>query len=63
VLPAWDRNNPLTSFVPGLYAFRLLKHSEHFGREALARNQRDAWATRALAHVMETANRHRAIYQ
>ena len=62
-LAAWDRDNPLTSFVHGLYAFGLeetgdLKRAEDFGREALARNPRDAWATHALAHVMETANRH-----
>jgi tetratricopeptide (TPR) repeat protein len=62
VLPAWERGNPLTSFVLGLYAFGLeetgdLKRAEDFGREALARNPRDAWATHALAHVMETANR------
>ena len=63
VLPAWDRDNPLTSFVHGLYAFGLeetgdLRRAEDFGREALAHNPRDAWATHALAHVMETANRH-----
>jgi tetratricopeptide (TPR) repeat protein len=63
VLPAWDRDNPLASFILGLYAFGLeetgdLKRAEAFGREALARNPRDAWATHALAHVMETANRH-----
>jgi tetratricopeptide (TPR) repeat protein len=62
VLPAWELGNPLTSFVLGLYAFGLeetgdLKRAEDFGREALARNPRDAWATHALAHVMETANR------
>ncbi len=63
VLPAWDRDNPLRSFVLGLYAFGLeetgdLERAEAFGREALAREPRDAWATHALAHVMETANRH-----
>ena len=63
VLPAWDRGNPLTSFILGLYSFGLeetgdLKRAEEFGREALALNPRDAWATHALAHVMETANRH-----
>jgi tetratricopeptide (TPR) repeat protein len=63
VMPAWDRDNPLTSFVFGLYAFGLeemgdLKRAEDFGRQALNRNPRDAWATHALAHVMETANRH-----
>jgi tetratricopeptide (TPR) repeat protein len=62
VLPAWDGDNPLTSFVLGLYAFGLeeagdLARAEQFGREALARNPRDAWAVHALAHVMETANR------
>jgi tetratricopeptide (TPR) repeat protein len=62
VLPAWDRGNPLTSFILGLYAFGLeeagdLGRAEDFGREALALNPRDAWATHALAHVMETANR------
>jgi tetratricopeptide (TPR) repeat protein len=63
VLPAWDRDNPLAGFVLGLYAFGLeetgdLKRAEDFGLEALVRNPRDAWATHALAHVMETANRH-----
>src|SRR5271156_2372424 len=50
-------------FFLGLYAFGLeetgdLKRAEDCGREALARNPHDAWATHALAHVMETANRH-----
>jgi len=63
VLPAWGRDNPLAGFVLGLYAFGLeetgdLKRAEDFGREALVHNPRDAWATHALAHVMETANRH-----
>ena len=63
VLPAWGRDNPLAGFVLGLYAFGLeetgdLTRAEDFGREALARNPRDAWATHALAHVMETAKRH-----
>ncbi len=62
VLPAWDRDNPLTSFVLGTYAFGLeemneLGRAEGVGREALAGNPRDAWATHALAHVMETASR------
>ena len=63
VLPAWGRDNPLAGFVLALYAFGLeetgdLKRAEDVGRRALARNPRDAWATHALAHVMETANRH-----
>jgi tetratricopeptide (TPR) repeat protein len=62
-LPAWDRDNPLRSFILGLYAFGLeetgdLLRAEDFGRQALAGNPRDAWATHALAHVMETASRH-----
>ena len=60
-LPAWDRDNPLTSFVLGAYAFGLeeageLQRAEDVGRAALAGNPRDAWASHALAHVMETAN-------
>ena len=62
VLPAWDPGNPLTSFLLGAYAFGLeetgeLGPAEDVGREALARNPRDAWATHAIAHVMETAGR------
>jgi tetratricopeptide (TPR) repeat protein len=62
-LPAWDRDDPLASFILGLYAFGLeetgdLERAEDFGRQALACNPRDAWATHAVAHVMETANRH-----
>ncbi len=62
VLPAWDRDNPLTSFLLGAYAFGLeesgeLGPAEDAGREALARNRRDVWATHAIAHVMETAGR------
>jgi len=62
VLPTWDGGNPLRSFILGLYAFGLeetgdLRRAEDFGREALALNPRDAWATHALAHVMETGNR------
>jgi len=59
VLPAWDSQNPLTSFVLGQYAFGLeeageLKRAEEVGRDAIARNAADAWATHALAHVLET---------
>ncbi|MGA2495809.1 MAG: hypothetical protein ABSF67_23260 [Roseiarcus sp.] len=62
VLPVWERDNPLTSFVLGAYAFGLeesgeLGHAEEVGREALAGNPADGWATHALAHVFETANR------
>jgi tetratricopeptide (TPR) repeat protein len=62
VLPAWERDNPLTSFVLGAYAFGLeetneLGRAEDVAQAALAGNPRDAWATHALAHVLETANR------
>ena len=62
VLPAWDRDNPLRSFVLGAYAFGLeeagdLGPAEDAGRKALALNPRDAWAAHAIAHVMETAGR------
>ena len=62
VLPVWDRDNPLTSFVLGTYAFGLeetneLGRAENAARDALNRNPRDAWATHALAHVMETTSR------
>jgi tetratricopeptide (TPR) repeat protein len=62
VLPAWERDNPLTSFVLGAYAFGLeesgeLGRAEAVGREALAGNPADGWATHALAHVFETDNR------
>jgi len=61
-LPAWERDNPLTSFVLGAYAFGLeetneLGRGEETARAALAANPRDAWATHALAHVLETACR------
>jgi len=62
VLPAWERDNPLTSFLLGAHAFGLeesgeLGRAEAVGREALAGNPADGWATHALAHVFETANR------
>ncbi|MGO9419042.1 tetratricopeptide repeat protein [Roseiarcus sp.] len=62
VLPAWDRGHPLASFVLGAYAFGLeeageLGRAEAAAREALALNPKDAWATHALAHVLETACR------
>jgi tetratricopeptide (TPR) repeat protein len=58
VLPAWDTENPLTSFVLGQYAFGLeeageLRRAEEVGRDAFARNPADAWAAHALAHVLE----------
>lgn len=62
VWPMWERGHPLTSFVLGAYAFGLeeageLGKAEEAAREALALNPKDAWATHALAHVLETACR------
>jgi tetratricopeptide (TPR) repeat protein len=58
VLPAWDSQNPLTSFVKGQYAFGLeesgeLRRAEVFARQAIEMNSADAWAVHALAHVLE----------
>ncbi len=62
VWPAWERGHPLASFLLGAYAFGLeeageLGRAEEAAREALALNPKDAWATHALAHVLETACR------
>ena len=62
VLPSWERDNPLRSFILGAYAFGLeetgeLQRAEDAARAALEANPRDAWATHALAHVFETACR------
>ena len=62
VLPEWDSGHPLAGFVRGAWAFGLeetgdLGHAEEAAREALALNPRDAWATHALAHVLDTACR------
>lgn len=59
---AWDRANPLASFVLGAYAFGLEEAgecaaAEKCAREAIARNPADAWAVHALAHVLETVCR------
>ncbi len=62
VLPAWDRDNPNYGFVLGQYAFGLeemgeLSRAESFGFKALEINAKDAWATHAIAHVLETGCR------
>jgi tetratricopeptide (TPR) repeat protein len=62
VWPHWERGHPLTSFVLGAYAFGLeeageLGRAEETARQALELNPNDAWATHALAHVLETACR------
>ena len=62
VLSRWDRTNPNYGFVLGQYAFGLeesgeLARAEAVAREALHINREDAWATHAVAHVMEMASR------
>lgn len=62
VLDQWDRDDPLYGFVLGQYAFGLeeagdLAKAEAMGRAALARNAEDAWATHAVAHVLEMTSR------
>lgn len=62
VLPEWDQGHPLYGFILGQYAFGLeeagnLAEAEAAGRAALARNRNDAWATHAIAHVLETQSR------
>jgi tetratricopeptide (TPR) repeat protein len=59
VLPAWDTDNPNYGFVLGQYAFGLeemgeLSRAESIGLKALEINAKDAWATHAIAHVLET---------
>jgi tetratricopeptide (TPR) repeat protein len=62
VKPLWDAKHPLYSFVLGAQAFGLeetgdLINAERWARKALELNAQDAWATHALAHVLETALR------
>lgn len=62
VLPHWNRGDAAYGFVLGQYAFGLeeageLRKAEQVGQTALALNAEDAWATHALAHVLETESR------
>ncbi|MGA2479257.1 MAG: tetratricopeptide repeat protein [Spirochaetia bacterium] len=61
-LPDIDRSSPLEGYYLGMHAFGLEEmgdyvRAEETGREAVRRDERDAWATHAVAHVLEMNNR------
>lgn len=63
VLPDWHEDLPGYSYLLGLYAFGLeecnfYERAEDAGRQALAREARDAWAVHAVTHVMEMQGRY-----
>ncbi|MGH6618946.1 MAG: tetratricopeptide repeat protein, partial [Alphaproteobacteria bacterium] len=62
VLPHWSEEHPGYGFVVGYEAFGLEEtgayaEAERAGRRAVAINDRDIWATHAVAHVMEMQGR------
>ena len=63
VLPYWNCSHPHYGYVLGLYAFALeecaeFDLAERYGRQAVEINPQDAWSVHAVAHVMETQERH-----
>ncbi len=63
VLPFWDSTHPHYGYVLGLYSFALEEcgdfiQAEKIGREAVTINPEDAWSVHAVAHVMESQERH-----
>jgi tetratricopeptide (TPR) repeat protein len=57
-LHAWDERVPGYGYVLGMYAFGLEENgdyarAEEIGRRAVELERRDAWASHAVAHVME----------
>jgi tetratricopeptide (TPR) repeat protein len=57
-LHAWDERVPGYGYVLGMYAFGLEENgdyarAEELGRRAVELDARDAWASHAVAHVME----------
>ncbi|MDP6390525.1 MAG: tetratricopeptide repeat protein [Alphaproteobacteria bacterium] len=64
VMHAWDETVPGFGFVLGLKSFGLEESgnyapAEVAGKHAVEINAEDAWATHAVAHVMEMQGRHR----
>lgn len=58
VLHAWDASIPGYSYLLGMYAFGLEENGEYgraeeVGRRAVGLEPSDAWASHAVAHVME----------
>ena len=63
VLPAWDAAVPGYSYLLGMHAFGLEETgnyaaAEKRGRHAVELNPRDAWATHAVAHVLDSQRRY-----
>ena len=64
LMHAWTPDVPDYGFVLGVRAFAheevgRYAEAEAYGREAVALNRKDIWATHAVAHVMEMQGRHR----
>ena len=62
ILPAWSPHRAGYGYVLGCHAFALeesgeLEAAERLGREAVAREPRDAWGLHAVAHVFEMSGR------
>ncbi|XP_064482094.1 tetratricopeptide repeat protein 38-like [Ornithodoros turicata] len=58
VLPRWNSSAPLYGYLHGMLAFGYVETNFHelarrSAEKALSLNERDAWATHALAHVFE----------
>lgn len=61
-LHAWDERVPGYAYLLGMYAFGLEENGDHaraeeLGRRAVELEPRDAWASHAVAHVMEMQTR------
>lgn len=64
IMHAWTPDMPDYGYVMGVRAFAneeagSYAAAEEHGREAVAINRRDIWATHAVAHVLEMQGRHR----
>ncbi|KAJ8391968.1 hypothetical protein AAFF_G00082780 [Aldrovandia affinis] len=58
VLPHWNQNMPLYSYLKGMYSFGLVEtrcydQAEKMAKEGLALVPEDAWAAHSVAHVHE----------